>query len=80
MNARGEYMPDRRDEALGRYLGEACRSAEEGPLWGSDRGDTHEAGGDTLRAGSTVASPQAGPLLHAAPARNDAGAAPDTTR
>ena len=23
----------------------ACRSAEEGPLWGSDRGDTRKAGG-----------------------------------
>src|SRR5882724_6404436 len=23
----------------------ACRSAEEGPLWGSDRGDTRQAGG-----------------------------------
>jgi hypothetical protein len=23
----------------------ACRSAEEGPLWGSDRGDTRHAGG-----------------------------------
>ncbi len=31
-------------------------------------------------AGSTVASPQAGPLLHVAPARNTAGAAPDATR
>ena len=40
----------------------ACRSAEEGPLWGSDRGDTRKAGGDTLLAGYTVASPQAGRL------------------
>jgi len=38
------------------------------------------AGGDTLRAGSTVASPRAWPLLHVAPARNTAGAAPGATR
>src|SRR4249919_3680761 len=46
----------------------ARRRAEEGPLWGSDPGDAHRAGHDALTAGSTVASPQAGPLLHVPPA------------
>jgi len=46
----------------------ARRRAEEGPLWGSDPGDAHWAGNDALMAGSTVASPQAGPLLHVPPA------------
>jgi NADH-quinone oxidoreductase subunit L len=42
--------------------------AEEGPLWGSDPADAHRAGGDAPMAGSTVASPQAGPLLNVTPA------------
>ena len=46
----------------------ARRRAEEGPLWGSDPGGAHRAGCDALMAGSTVASPQAGPLLNVPPA------------
>ena len=42
--------------------------AEEGPLWGSDPADAHRSGGDAPMAGSTVASPQVGPLLNVTPA------------
>src|SRR3990170_8706113 len=45
----------------------ARRRAEEGPLWGSDPGDVQRIGSDAPMIGSTVASPQAGPLLHVAP-------------
>src|SRR4249920_1842199 len=55
------------------YAWMARRRAEEGPLWGSDPGDAHRAGHDALTAGSTVASPQAGPLLHVPPAPPGAG-------
>ncbi len=50
-------------------LADGCarRSAEEGPLRGSDREDAHRDGSDALMAGSTVASPQAGPLLRVPP-------------
>src|SRR3990172_5901655 len=52
-----------------RRLADGCarRSTEEGPLWGSDREDAHRDGSDALMSGSTVASPQAGPLLRVAP-------------
>ncbi|MBI4189711.1 MAG: endonuclease/exonuclease/phosphatase family protein [Betaproteobacteria bacterium] len=46
----------------------ARRRAEEGPLWGSDPADAHRAGSDAPMAGSTVASPQVGPLLRVTPA------------
>jgi excinuclease ABC subunit A len=46
----------------------ARRRAEEGPLRGSDPADVHKAGIDAPMASSTVASPQAGPLLHVSPA------------
>lgn len=46
----------------------ARRRAKEGPLWGSDPEGAHGAGVDALMAGSTVASPQAGPRLHVTPA------------
>src|SRR3990172_6273202 len=47
-----------------------------GPL-GSDREDAHRDGGDALMAGSTVASPQVGPLLHAPPSPAAGCKAPD---
>ena len=45
----------------------ARRRAEEGPLWGSDPKDAQRIGSDALMIGSTVASPQAGPLLRVSP-------------
>src|SRR5688500_3070701 len=54
----------------------ARRRAEEGPLWGSDLADAQRIGGDALTIGSTVASPQAGPLLHVAPILPHAPARP----
>ncbi len=47
--------------------GGARRRAEEGPLWGSDPEDAQWIGSDAIMIGFTVASPQAGPLLHVAP-------------
>ena len=44
------------------------RRVEEGPLRGSDPEDAHRAGIDAPMAGSTVASPQAEPLLRVTPA------------
>jgi tripartite-type tricarboxylate transporter receptor subunit TctC len=46
----------------------ARRRAEEGSPWGSDPEDAHRAGIDAPIAGSTVASPQVGPLLRVTPA------------
>ncbi|MBI4192830.1 MAG: squalene/phytoene synthase family protein [Betaproteobacteria bacterium] len=46
----------------------ARRRAEEGPLRGSDPEGAHRADVDARMAGSTVAFPQAGPLLHVTPA------------
>ena len=46
----------------------ARRRAEEGSPWGSDPVDAHRAGIDAPMAGSTVASPQVGPLLRVTPA------------
>ena len=44
----------------------ARRRAEEGSLWGLTP-ETREGSVTTLMIGSTVASPQAGPLLHVLP-------------
>ena len=54
----------------------ARRRAEEGPLWGSDPEDALGAGIDAPMSGSTVASPQAGPLLNVTPAPAPPSGAP----
>ena len=53
-----------RDQVAAIY-DDAPASSKQGPPWGSDPEDAHRAGIDAPMAGSTVASPQVGPLLHA---------------
>ena len=56
-----------RDQVAAIY-DDAPASSKQGPPWGSDPEDAHRAGIDAPMAGSTVASPQVGLLLHVPPA------------